>query len=52
MAAAIAALLRSPEELQQKRAAALRRAADFSWDKAAQETIWVYHHVKQLVSAS
>jgi len=52
MAAAVAALLRSPEELQQKKAAALRRAADFSWDKAAQETIWVYHHVKQLVSAS
>src|SRR6266571_6135878 len=49
MAAAIVALLRSPEELQQKRAAALRRAADFSWDKAAQETIWVYHHVNQLV---
>lgn len=52
MAAAVVALLRSPEELEQKRAAALRRAADFSWDKAAQETIWVYHHVKQLVSAS
>jgi glycosyltransferase involved in cell wall biosynthesis len=52
MAEALVALLRSPEELQQKRAAALRRAADFSWDKAAQETIWVYHHVKQLVSAA
>jgi glycosyltransferase involved in cell wall biosynthesis len=52
MAAAVVELLRSPEELQQKKAAALRRAADFSWDKAAQETIWVYHHVKQLVSAS
>jgi glycosyltransferase involved in cell wall biosynthesis len=52
MAAAVVALLRSPEELQQKRAAALKRAADFSWDRAAQETIWVYHHVKQLVSAS
>jgi glycosyltransferase involved in cell wall biosynthesis len=52
MAAAVVALLRSPEELQQKKVAALRRAADFSWDKAAQETIWVYHHVKQLVSAS
>jgi glycosyltransferase involved in cell wall biosynthesis len=51
MAAAVVALLRSPEELQQKKVAALRRAADFSWDKAAQETIWVYHHVKQLVSA-
>jgi glycosyltransferase involved in cell wall biosynthesis len=50
-AAAVVALLRSPEELQQKKVAALRRAADFSWDKAAQETIWVYHHVKQLVSA-
>lgn len=52
MAAALAALLRSPEELEQKRAAAVRRAADFSWDKAAQETIWVYHHVKHLISAS
>jgi glycosyltransferase involved in cell wall biosynthesis len=52
MVVAVVALLRSPEELQQKKAAALRRAADFSWDKAAQETIWVYHHVKQLVSAS
>jgi glycosyltransferase involved in cell wall biosynthesis len=52
MGAAVVALLRSPEELQQKRAAALRRAADFSWDKTARETIWVYHHVKQLVSAS
>jgi glycosyltransferase involved in cell wall biosynthesis len=52
VAAAVVALLRSPEELQQKKAAALRRAGDFSWDKAAQETIWVYHHVKQLVSAS
>lgn len=48
MAAAIVNLLRSPEELEQKKAAALKRAADFSWDKAAQETIWVYHHVKHL----
>jgi glycosyltransferase involved in cell wall biosynthesis len=47
MADAIAKLLRSPEELQQKRSAALRRAADFSWDKAAQETISVYHHVNR-----
>lgn len=52
MAAVLVALLRSPDELQQKRASALRRAADFSWDKAAQETIWVYHHVKQLISVS
>jgi glycosyltransferase involved in cell wall biosynthesis len=47
MADAISKLLRSPEELQQKRSAALRRAADFSWDKAAQETISVYHHVNR-----
>src|SRR6476646_10448199 len=47
MAKALCALLRSPEELQQKRSAALSRAADFSWDKAAQETISVYHHVNR-----
>jgi glycosyltransferase involved in cell wall biosynthesis len=45
MAKALVALLRSPEELQQKKSDALRRAADFSWDKAAQGTISVYHHV-------
>jgi glycosyltransferase involved in cell wall biosynthesis len=47
MAGALLKLLRSPDELQQKRSAALRRAADFSWDKAAQETISVYHHVNR-----
>lgn len=47
MAKALIELLRNPEELQQKRSDALRRAADFSWDKAAQETIWVYHHVNR-----
>jgi alpha-1,3-rhamnosyl/mannosyltransferase len=47
MAGALLKLLRSPEELQQKRSAALSRAADFSWDKAAQETISVYHHVNR-----
>jgi glycosyltransferase involved in cell wall biosynthesis len=47
MANALCALLRSPEELQQKRSNALRRAADFSWDKAALETISVYHHVNK-----
>jgi glycosyltransferase involved in cell wall biosynthesis len=47
MAQAVVALLRSPDELQQKRSHALRRAADFSWDKAALETIWVYHHVNR-----
>ena len=49
MSAALVALLRNPQELQQKKSAAVRRAADFSWDKAAQETISVYHHVKYLV---
>jgi glycosyltransferase involved in cell wall biosynthesis len=47
MAKALLKLLRSPEELQQKRSNALRRAADFSWDKAARETISVYHHVNR-----
>lgn len=47
MAKALIELLRNPEELQQKRSDALRRAADFSWDKAAQETISVYHHVNR-----
>jgi glycosyltransferase involved in cell wall biosynthesis len=47
MSSALCALLRSPEELEQKRSDALRRAADFSWDKAAQETISVYHHVNR-----
>jgi glycosyltransferase involved in cell wall biosynthesis len=47
MAKALVALLRSPYELQQKRSGALRRAADFSWDKAALETISVYHHVNR-----
>ena len=47
MANALCALLRNPEELQQKRSNALSRAADFSWDKAARETISVYDHVIQ-----
>lgn len=51
MSDALVALLRSPEELERRKSAALRRAADFSWDKAARETISVYHHVKRLVSA-
>jgi glycosyltransferase involved in cell wall biosynthesis len=50
MAKALMALLRSPDELQQKRSEALNRAADFSWDRAAQETISVYHHVNRSVS--
>jgi glycosyltransferase involved in cell wall biosynthesis len=50
MAAAIVALLRSPCELERRRADALQRAADFSWDKAAFETISVYHHVNRQFS--
>ena len=51
LAAALAALLRSPDELERRRADALKRAADFSWDKAAFATISVYHHVNRRVSA-
>jgi glycosyltransferase involved in cell wall biosynthesis len=47
MAKVLVELLCNPEELQQKKSDALRRAADFSWDKAAQETISVYHHVNR-----
>jgi glycosyltransferase involved in cell wall biosynthesis len=47
MAAAVVKLLRSPDELEHKRSDALRRAADFSWDKAAQETLSVYHLVNR-----
>jgi len=50
MAAAMLALLRNPYELEQRKAAALLRAADFSWDKTAFDTISVYHHVNQKVS--
>lgn len=45
MAAAIAELFASPEKLQYWRRAALQRAAEFSWERAAQETLEVYHRV-------
>jgi len=47
MAGALLALLRNPHELEQRKAAALQRAADFSWDKTALDTISVYHHVNR-----
>jgi glycosyltransferase involved in cell wall biosynthesis len=47
MAAALVALLRSPDELERRRVDALRRAADFSWNKAALEMISVYDLVNQ-----
>jgi glycosyltransferase involved in cell wall biosynthesis len=50
MAAAVVRLLRSPDELKQKRSDALRRAADFSWDRTAQATLSVYHLVNRSVS--
>jgi glycosyltransferase involved in cell wall biosynthesis len=49
MADAINALFRNPEESKRWRERALRRAADFSWTKAAERTISVYHRAcKQL----
>jgi glycosyltransferase involved in cell wall biosynthesis len=45
MGGAIAALLQSPEHRRRWQAAALARAADFSWARAAAETISVYHRV-------
>ena len=43
MALAAARLLLNPIELAQWRERALRRAADFSWSRTAQETLSVYH---------
>ena len=43
MAEAVARLLRNPSELRLWRERALQRAADFSWQRAARETISVYH---------
>jgi glycosyltransferase involved in cell wall biosynthesis len=43
MAAALSELVRSEENLRSWKAAALRRSADFCWQKAARETISVYH---------
>lgn len=46
MAAAICALLRDHANLQRWRDAALTRSREFSWLKAAQETISVYHRAR------
>jgi glycosyltransferase involved in cell wall biosynthesis len=43
MGAAIAKLLTDEAESQKWKAAALKRSAEFSWQKAARETISVYH---------
>ena len=42
MARATGQLLRNPGEREQLKTRALKRAADFSWEKAAKETISVY----------
>jgi glycosyltransferase involved in cell wall biosynthesis len=52
MTAALLALLRSPQELERRKANALKRSLDFSWDNTALETIRVYHHVNRQVCAS
>lgn len=43
MGAAVNALLRDKANLNYWKEAALKRAREFSWAKAARETIWVYH---------
>jgi glycosyltransferase involved in cell wall biosynthesis len=45
MGTAVAKLLTSEQNLEQWRAAALARAAQFSWDRTARETINVYRKV-------
>jgi alpha-1,3-rhamnosyl/mannosyltransferase len=45
MAHAIAELLSHPDMLHRWRDSALQRAADFSWERAARETLGVYHRV-------
>jgi glycosyltransferase involved in cell wall biosynthesis len=49
MADALVELLRSPDELERRKANALQRAADFSWEKAAQSTMAVYHQVHRQI---
>lgn len=51
MAGAVIELLRNPAELQRRKAAAAKRSSDFSWDKAALDTISVYHQLHHQFSA-
>lgn len=51
MADAICGLLRDDADLQRWRDAALSRSGDFSWLKAARETISVYHQARNLSPA-
>jgi glycosyltransferase involved in cell wall biosynthesis len=52
MGAAIAALIASQESFDHWRALALRRAADFSWERTAQQTISVYHRIHDQFSSA
>jgi glycosyltransferase involved in cell wall biosynthesis len=52
MAAAIAGLIENQKNFAYWRAAALRRAADFTWERAAQETISVYHRIHDQLSST
>ena len=47
MASSIANLLSNPEELNRWKTSALKRAADFSWDQAASQTISVYYRTHE-----
>ena len=47
MAGAVAQLLHHPEDVKKWRNRALQRARDFSWERAAEETISVYHRALQ-----
>jgi len=44
MAKAAVAILNGPDEMERWRVSALRRSMDFSWDRAASQTVSVYHH--------
>jgi glycosyltransferase involved in cell wall biosynthesis len=50
MADALARLLCNPNELSLWRARALKHSADFSWSRAAKETLSVYHRAWQLAA--
>jgi glycosyltransferase involved in cell wall biosynthesis len=45
LAGALIALLDAPEQRRRQRAAGLARAALFSWERAARETLEVYESV-------
>ena len=52
MAGAIAALVNCPETQDRWRYAASRRAGNFSWKRAAEETISVYHRIHRQFSSA